>query len=297
MIIFIHGDVFLQKRMIVLKKSSNFIAKLSILLNQRHQDFHATFSSLLINKHLYMKKNYFCMLATILLICGTAMVLMSCGKKENAADEKEQLIENEVADEEGQQPGNEVANEKGQLPEDEAAGEKGQLLEVYNVVGSKATARLTIDGKVLFTTTVYIGKNGIGKTAEGDGKTPTGTLHVVKAFGVKAKPEGCKFEYIDVTPTTYACDEDCKWYNQIIDVAEVGHKCHGEDMYNLVPQYNYGLTTDYNAACDHSKGSNIFIHCKHTTRKLTAGCIAFDEDKMVEILRHCDTSLVVKITK
>ena len=186
---------------------------------------------------------------------------------------------------------------KGQTSENEAADMKEQLLEVYDINGSEATARLTIDGKVLFTTSVYIGKNGIGKTAEGDCKTPTGTLHVVKAFGVKTKPEGCKFEYIDVTPTTFACDDDCEWYNQIIDVSKVGHECHGEDMYNIVPQYNYGLTTDYNAEYDHSKGSNIFIHCKHTEKRFTAGCIAFDEDKMVEILRCCDTSLIVKISE
>lgn len=25
--------------------------------------------------------------------------------------------------------------------------------------------------------------------------------------------------YIDVKPTTYACDEDCEYYNKIIDTA------------------------------------------------------------------------------
>ena len=218
-----------------------------------------------------MKKHFSYILLAILTFCS-AMALSSCAKK---------VKEGEM---------------KGQPQEDKAEDKKGQLLEVYDVKGSEAKARLTIDGKVLFTTPVCIGRNGIGKTAEGDGKTPTGTLHVVKAFGVKAKPEGCRFEYVDVTPTTYACDDDCEWYNQIIDVSKVRHECHGEDMYNIVPQYDYGLTTDYNAECDHSKGSNIFIHCKHTERRFTAGCIAFDEDKMVEILNHCDTSLIIKIT-
>lgn len=53
---------------------------------------------------------------------------------------------------------------------------KGQLLEVYDVQGSSAKARLTVDGKVLFVTDVFVGKNGIDKTGEGDAKTPTGTL-------------------------------------------------------------------------------------------------------------------------
>ena len=37
---------------------------------------------------------------------------------------------------------------------DNPTTKKGQLLEVYDVKGSTATARLTVDGKVLFTTSV-----------------------------------------------------------------------------------------------------------------------------------------------
>jgi L,D-peptidoglycan transpeptidase YkuD (ErfK/YbiS/YcfS/YnhG family) len=65
---------------------------------------------------------------------------------------------------------------------------KGQLLEVYDVQGSAGKARLTVDGKVLFVTDVFVGKNGLGKTGEGDGKTPIGTLHPLSAFGVKPNP-------------------------------------------------------------------------------------------------------------
>ena len=88
--------------------------------------------------------------------------------------------------------------------------EHGQLLEVYDVHGSEGKARLTVDGKVLFVTDVYIGKNGLGKTGEGDGKTPVGTLRPLTAFGVKPNP-GTTMPYINVTPTTYACDEDCEF--------------------------------------------------------------------------------------
>ena len=60
--------------------------------------------------------------------------------------------------------------------DDDNATQKGQLLEIFDVQGSAGKARLTVDGKVLFTTDVYVGKNGLGKTGEGDGKTPLGTL-------------------------------------------------------------------------------------------------------------------------
>ena len=129
--------------------------------------------------------------------------------------------------------------------------ESQQLLEVYGVHGSEATARLTVNGKVLFTTGVYIGKNGLGKEGEGDAKTPTGTLRVQSAFG--------------------------------------------EDMFHTVPEYNYGIATDFNKECIWPKGSAIFIHCKgHKT--WTGGCIALDEERMVELLKNCDKSLIITIS-
>ena len=95
-----------------------------------------------------------------------------------------------------------------------ATTKRGQLLEVYDVQGSEGKARLTVDGKVLFVTDVYVGKNGLGKTGEGDGKTPVGILHPLSAFGIKPNP-GTKMPYIDVKPTTFACDEELSiplWY-------------------------------------------------------------------------------------
>ena len=159
--------------------------------------------------------------------------------------------------------------------------------------GSAAKARLTVDGKVLFVTDVVIGKNGIGKTGEGDAKTPTGTLRPLSAFGIKPNP-GTKMQYIDITPSTFACDEDCEYYNRITDTAVVHHPCHGEEMYSYQPHYNYGIATDFNKECVYPNGSAIFIHVKGP-KPYTGGCIAFDEDKMVEILLNCDMSLVITV--
>ena len=155
-----------------------------------------------------------------------------------------------------------------------ATTKRGQLLEVYDVQGSEGKARLTVDGKVLFVTDVYVGKNGLGKTGEGDGKTPVGILHPLSAFGIKPNP-GTKMPYIDVKPTTFACDED-------------------EEMYAYQPQYNYGIATDFNKECIYPNGSAIFIHVKGS-KPYTGGCISFDEDRMIEILKNCDMSLVIDI--
>ena len=183
---------------------------------------------------------------TAILICSVTMILVSCGKNEKAA------LKGQLPEGKGASDSEAKAASKEQQPEENDAvdredktASKGQLLEVFDVQGSVGKARLTIDGKELFTTKAYVGKNGLGKTREGDNKTPVGTFHVLKAFGVKPNP-GTTIPYINVTPSVFACDENCKYYNKIIDTAVEHHKCKGEDMYHLVPQYNYGLATDFN---------------------------------------------------
>lgn len=139
----------------------------------------------------------------------------------------------------------------------------------------------------------YVGKYGIGKTSEGDAKTPMQDLGVLYAFGIRDNP-GTALDYIDVTPTTFACDEECEYYNTIIDTAETGHDCKGEEMYKFTPEYNYGIATDFNADCVQGAGSAIFIHCKGA-KAFTGGCIALDEEHMVEVLRHADAGMRVVI--
>ena len=121
----------------------------------------------------------------------------------------------------------------GSCSKNENKTETGQLLEIYDVHGSEATARLTVNGKVLFTTSVYIGKNGLGKEGEGDAKTPTGTLRVLSAFGVKPNP-GTKIPYINVTSSIYACDDNCEYYNQIIDKVGIRHPGDGARLEKIV---------------------------------------------------------------
>jgi len=138
--------------------------------------------------------------------------------------------------------------------------------------------------KLILATDAFIGKNGIGKEKEGDSKTPIGEFNVTKAFGIKDNP-GTKLKYIKVNDSMYACDEDCKYYNKIIDISKVKHNCNGEHMIDYKPQYNYGLCIDYNKKNKYPNGSNIFIHVKGN-KTYTAGCIAIDEDSMKLVLQN-----------
>lgn len=139
----------------------------------------------------------------------------------------------------------------------------------------------------------YVGKYGIDKTGEGDAKTPTADLGVLYAFGIRSNP-GTELEYIDVKPTTFACDEDGEYYNTIVDIEQSGHDCKGEEMYKFSPEYNYGIATDYNVACAQGAGSSIFIHCKGA-KGFTGGCVALDEEHMAEVLRIADAGTRIVI--
>lgn len=137
----------------------------------------------------------------------------------------------------------------------------------------------------------FIGKNGMNKIEEGDAKTPCGDFGITGAFGILPNP-GTNLSYIDISPSTYACDEEGEFYNQIINSEVTGHECTGEEMFTLSPEYNYGLTTDYNSENKYPAGSAIFIHCKGQ-KPYTGGCVALDQDAMLTILQNADPCMRV----
>jgi len=138
----------------------------------------------------------------------------------------------------------------------------------------------------------YIGIKGLGKRHEGDKKTPEGDFNVTGAFGIKENP-GTVFPYININHYTIACDEDCEYYNQIIDVRKTGiHK--GEVMMDCTPAYFYGMTIDFNPTNTPGLGSNIFVHCTGYSR-YTAGCVALEESMLLEILTTATPGIKVCI--
>ncbi len=137
---------------------------------------------------------------------------------------------------------------------------------------------------LILATDAFIGKRGLGKEREGDLKTPLGEFNPTFAFGKRGNP-GTTLKYIEINNDMYACDEDCKYYNQIIDAKKTKHECKGEHLMDYIPQYNYALCIDFNSKNVFPNGSNIFIHVKGN-KDYTAGCIAVDEESMVKILQN-----------
>ena len=127
-----------------------------------------------------------------------------------------------------------------------------------------------------------IGVNGLGKTKEGDGKTPVGDFGILTAFGIKPDP-GTALPYLQVNENTYCCGDEA-YYNQIIDAKVLHHDCTGEHLIDYCPEYNYAIFLDYNKEGIPGKGSAIFLHCKGA-KPYTGGCVAVSEENMVTILR------------
>ncbi len=174
-----------------------------------------------------------------------------------------------------------------QLP---AAKSCDQMVVVQYKSGSSAT--LTLHEKdengvwrQKLSSYAYVGRNGIGKTREGDKKTPTGTYNLTAPFGIKSNP-GTSLKYVQVTKNHYWCGTSGdKYYNQLIDtrVTKRARKSSDEYLIRYKGVYNYCAFIDYNASGAKGKGSCIFLHCTGSS-KYTAGCVAVPESVMKKIL-------------
>ncbi len=173
-----------------------------------------------------------------------------------------------------------------------------QLLLVRQIHGSEAEVRYYVRGaagwRLRGKGLAYIGKNGTGKTSEGDARTPLGELRALGAFGILPDP-GCALPYRRIVPGTVACDEEGPLYNRIVQTRE-GDGINGERMWELHPEYDYGIETDYNAECIYPRGSAIFVHCKGA-KSYTGGCIALDKPLMKKILITADKDLLIQVLK
>ena len=115
--------------------------------------------------------------------------------------------------------------------------------------------------KMLTSTPGFIGKEGLGKTKEGDAKTPVGTFHFNKAFGIADDP-GCAIEYTKVNEDTYWSGDNNANYNQMVSIKDFPN-LNTEDSEHIVDykyEYQYCMNISYNEEGTAGKGSAIFLH-------------------------------------
>lgn len=150
----------------------------------------------------------------------------------------------------------------------------------------------------ILSTPGYIGKYGLGKTKEGDGKTPVGTFKFNYAFGI-ADDIGCKIEYHKVTEDNYWSGDvrDGYNYNQMVSIKDFPDldKDSSEHIIDYQYHYQYCLNISYNDECIANNGSAIFLHCLGPEKPYTGGCVAVPQNIMEQIMKNVDKDCVVVI--
>ena len=149
---------------------------------------------------------------------------------------------------------------------------------------------------LVFETEARIGKNGIGKTKEGDGKTPIGVYRFIKAFGILENFD-TKMEYTKIGNNHYWVDDGkSNYYNQFIEIEKVKKDwSSAEHLCEYGESYHYVLATSYNVEGIPGKGSAVFLHCMSNESGDTAGCIAIPEIYMKNLLKEIEAQCVLII--
>lgn len=154
--------------------------------------------------------------------------------------------------------------------------------------------------KEILSTPGFIGKNGLGKTREGDAMTPKGTFHFNAAFGIAEDP-GCEIPYHQVTKDDYWSGDPREGYayNQLVSIKDypgldIKNK-NTEHIINADPEYQYCLNISYNEECVPGVGGAIFLHCQGKIKPFTGGCVAIPEEFMKKVMQTVKPDCVIVI--
>ena len=189
----------------------------------------------------------------------------------------------------------------------DAAGDAKQMLIVAAFSADATDAWISLHEKqsdgswhMIMTSPGYIGKNGLGKTREGDAKTPVGVFHFNRAFGIADDP-GCAIPYVKADQDTYwsADPRDGYRYNELVNLKELpGLDVESGDSEHIVDypyHYQYCLNISYNEEGTPGLGSAIFLHCLAPAKPFTGGCVSIPEDHMRFVMQKVDGSTAVVI--
>ncbi|MCF6201008.1 MAG: L,D-transpeptidase family protein [Hydrogenimonas sp.] len=134
---------------------------------------------------------------------------------------------------------------------------------------------------------VVIGRNGLGKRKEGDGKTPVGLFSFGDVYGYSDIETKMPF-FISDKSLICVDDVNSRYYNRIVDSSRIKrdfksfeYMRRDDDLYEIV------VTVGYNSKNVPSKGSCIFLHVTKG-EKPTAGCIAMRREDILKLVEWLD---------
>ena len=139
---------------------------------------------------------------------------------------------------------------------------------------------------------------------QGDGKAPAGIFPLDTAFGfapLDSMPS-VLLPYVQLLSTTDCVDDTTSsHYNTVVDRAAVPRvDWNSAEHMRQVAQYEIGVIVGYNASPPvKGRGSCIFLHIWAGPDSHTAGCTAFDEAKLREVMLWLDPQkrpLLVQLT-
>ena len=195
------------------------------------------------------------------------------------------------------------AEESPQWVKNLPAAKNATQLFIVAQVGEKTTAWSSMHEKdadgnwqQIMSTPCFIGKNGLGKTKEGDAKTPVGIFHFTEAFGIFPDP-GCMFQYTQVDENIYWSGDWNYKYNEMVDARENSafDTANSEHIIDYKTYYNYCLNISYNENGMVGAGSAIFLHCFGDKKPWTGGCVAIPEEKMLFVMQNVNPECVIVI--
>ncbi len=171
-------------------------------------------------------------------------------------------------------------------------GESSQIVRVFDVKGQRAKMALYEKSgekwrRVTEVWSVSIGRNGVGKRKEGDGKTPLGIYSLNEVYGYEDLNTSMPF-YLSTEKTLCIDDVNSRYYNRIVDseVVKRDYKSfeymrRRDDLYEIV------ITVGYNPRNIPGRGSCIFLHIS-SADKPTAGCVAMEKEKIKMLVKRLD---------
>ena len=139
---------------------------------------------------------------------------------------------------------------------------------------------------------------------EGDGKAPAGIFPLDTAFGFASRESlpSVRLPYVQLMPTTDCVDDTASThYNTVVDRRAVPRvDWNSAEHMREIPQYIIGVIVGYNSSPPvKGRGSCIFLHVWAGPASHTAGCTAFDEGKVSEVMQWLDPRkrpLLVQLT-
>ncbi|BBG65481.1 Gll0911 protein [Hydrogenimonas sp.] len=134
---------------------------------------------------------------------------------------------------------------------------------------------------------VNIGRNGVGKRKEGDGKTPSGLYSLNEVYGYETVDTPMPF-YLSKEETLCIDDAASRYYNRIVNSSQILKDYRSfEYMRRKDGLYEIVVTVGYNQQNERGRGSCIFLHIADGERA-TAGCVAMKREQIEELVEWLD---------